>query len=156
MNSEYTVDSVCTDPWAERISRYWKYLTGNRCYVFLGKTGDAILLLRKDDPITGTPLQAMVFETPINYPYFRNFIWHEAGHLFGERSADPSEHEFLADKWAVENALARGFTRIAEEILLRCLSHCDDSMDPVYQKSSKMVLLHFSDFAKAMVDKSNS
>lgn len=149
----YEVDSVCNDPWAERISKYWKYLTGNRCYVLLGKTGDRIILLKKEDPETGKPVQAILFEAPIKYPKFRNFIWHEAGHFMGEKSEDPIEHEFLADKWAMDLALSKGFTRVAEEILLRCLSHCDKDVNPIYQASSKKILIHFMDFAKSMMEK---
>jgi len=152
LNSEYTVDSVCTDPWAERISKYWKYLTGNRCIILLGKTGDSIILLKKEDPNTGRPIQGIVFEKPIEYPHFRNFIWHEAGHFVGEQSEDPIENEFLADKWAIDKALSKGFTKVAEEILLRCSAHCDMDIDPVYQQSSKKVLFHFADFAKSIIE----
>lgn len=153
MNNRYEIISVCTDPWAERISKYWKYLTGNRCCVLLGKTGDSILLLRREHPETGIPIQGIVFENPIEYPYFRNFIWHEAGHFLGPRSDDPVEHEFLADKWAMDKALSKGFTKIAEEIILRCLFLSDNDNLPVYQQSSKKILIHFMDFAEYLIEK---
>lgn len=156
MSSIYEVKSICTDPWAERISKYWKYLTGKRCVILLGKTNDAIILLRREDPVTGEPIQGIVFENPIVYPYFRNFIWHEAGHLLGEKSEDPIENEFLADKWAIDLALLRGFTKVAEEILLRCVSNCGKEIGHVYRESSKKILVHYMDFAQSLIEKHKS
>ena len=153
-HSDYELHSVCFDPWAEKIRRYWKFLGGGHCHVFLGKSKGYVLFIKRPHPETGEWINIILVEEPLKLPRYRSLIWHEIGHVFGESSDDPVEHEFNADRWAIDRALKRGFFKVAEEIILRCSGYCSNkSVNSTYRESSKKILCHFSDLCRTIVAK---
>ena len=154
---QYEVESVCFDPWAEKVRRYWRYLGGGDLYVLLGKPEGYVLLISQPHPVTGETIHGMLVSEPLILPEYRNLLWHEMGHLRGEQSDSPVDSEFLADKWAMDLALKKGFTLIAEEIILRCADFTgDESVNVVYRDAADKIITHFIDFAKSVLKKHGS
>ena len=150
---EYEVKSVCFEPWALKIRSYWKYLGGGDCYVLLGDGHGYVILIEKQNLLTGESAHGILVSEPKIISKFRNILWHEMGHLRSEQSDDLVVNEFNADKWAIETALEKGFTRVAEEVILRCVSHMsEDFIDKVYKLAAKKILSHFHEFAQSIVD----
>lgn len=150
---EYEVHSVCFDPWAEKIRKYWKFLGGGDSYVLLGKTNGYVILIPANDQYTGKTAHGILVDRPRRIPEFRNLLWHEMGHIRGGESKNLVENEFLADKWALETSLEKGYTRIAEEIILRCSGTISDNDDCVYVEAARMILKHFVDFSQIIVNR---
>ena len=141
---EYNVIEVCSDPWAQQVSRYWSFVGKLKpCYVLLGTCDLAeILLIGKESSHEGQ-VYGLLFNNPAKFPKIRNFIWHEVGHIKSQKTDDPVECEFSADKWAVEESVKRGYWRIVDEIIFRCLDFLSLEEDSVYFKSSKRIISHF-------------
>jgi hypothetical protein len=150
--SDYKIDSVCSDPWAVKVRRYWKYLGGGDCCVLLGKSNGHVLLITTKNELTGDPVYGVLVEEPLVLPKHRSLVWHEMGHVRGVPSSDPVEHEFNADKWAIETAMKKGFSRVVEEIILRCSSYLsNDKVNEIYKASGRMVLLKFIDVCTQII-----
>ena len=149
---EYEVHSVCFDLWAEKIRSYWKFLGGGDCYVLLGEPNGYVILIPVKDPDTGKTVHGILVNRPRKIPEFRNILWHEMGHIRGGESDDPVENEFLADKWALDTALDKGYVRVAEEIILRCSNTMSGKNDSTYVEAARMILKQFMDFAQIIID----
>ena len=151
--SQIKIKSICTDEWAQRVQIYWYYLCRRHCTVLFGEGSGSIRLIRKKDPETGLQRLALLFTEPLELPKERNYLWHEMGHLLGERSKDPVLNEFYADKYAMDTALSRGCHKVAEEIVLRCVDtiESDKSVD-VYKEAAKLVLHNYQQYCWDVVN----
>lgn len=138
---EYHVTEVCFEPWALKVSNYWSFVGKCKpCYVLLGECKDVeILMIEKSNEY------GLLFNEPAKFPSVRNLIWHEVGHSKNKKASNSVQDEFLADKWAIEEALSRGYNKIVEEILFRCFHfYCtDDSY--TYTESAKQIICTFND-----------
>ena len=148
--NNFKIKSVCFDPWAEKIRRYWKFLGGDECYILLGDTNSKIYLIPKKDQITKKKVYGLLFSKPVKIPEIRNILWHEMGHIKGKRSGNKVLKEFYADKWAIETASKKGFTNVVEEIILRCSDFCiDKNSNPTYSKAAVKIIRYFKQIQKS-------
>lgn len=153
---KFKIESICHEPWTDKIRSYWRYLGGGYIHVLLGHAKGYVLLVRMVDESTGEQILGILVEEPKKISDFRNVLWHEMGHVVVGTDSDPVMNEFLADKWAIETAISKGFNKISEEIILRCASNIVDGSDEVYVKSAKMIISHFRDEAKRILFKYGS
>jgi len=140
---EYSVSEVCFKPWAEKVRRYWSFVGKcPPCFVLLGKCEYAqILLLERR--VEQERAYGLLFNKPVRVIKIRNLIWHEVGHIKSSRIDDPIDTEFFADKWAVEESERRGYKKVTEEIVFRCLDFLSLEEGDTYLESSKKLLSHF-------------
>lgn len=144
------VRKVCNCDWSKRIQRYWSRLGCGKCYVLIGKTKGYVLLIpviRDNETIYG-----LMFCKKRRFCEIRNILWHEAGHVKGQKSSDPVMKEFYADKWAIEEALKKGYTLIVSEILLRCMVVSDTKSSKSHREAANMILEHFKDIGRKILE----
>jgi len=143
------VRKVCNCKWSKKIRSYWRRFGLDDCYVLLGKTNGFVLLIKIE--YEGKDVYGLMFSKKLKFKDVRNILWHEAGHILGEQSEDPVMKEFNADKWAIDNALKRGYKNIVREIIFRSLSLPRGEEKEVYKKASDMIVTHFKEICEKII-----